>query len=318
MQTQSKSPVVVTAAPDAMSTLVRTIIALLATATLLFLFRPTVIHAQDKTAPHTVTAGETLWSLATRFYGDGQKWAELAKLNGLGEAGEKQLVVGQVIKVPAAKASTANSVAIAPPPNTPRPALQRAQEPPRPAANEMVSGSAPGVLAQQTAGKADAAPKTPVARGLPASSRNVAPVAPAPAGTFAAKTPGNPSPGSPKVAPVIAPLVETAAGTASSLAAPIDASTTSIWAVDLPALRAARGADQTTVFLGLAYDPVGTDIAVKAASPVIRVRERAGEYSSAPYAVAATSLSTTGAVGRRSGSAGGSFRDIERLVLMDE
>ena len=323
MRTQPKSQAVVAAAPDATATLVRTIAAVLATATLLFLFRPTVVPAQDKTAPHTVSAGETLWLLAARFYGDGQKWTELAKLNGLGPGGEKQLVVGQLIKVPAGKPVVAAQAAVTPPPNTPRPALQRALQPSRNTVEAASPTGATGVLAQQTAGKTDAALKASAPGSPPVSARNVAAAATSGGtSTTAAATPvAKPPVAAPAQQPVIpasvAP-VDLPVAPSAPLAEPIAVSTTRIWATELSLLRNARGSDPTTVFLGRSYDPAETDRAVKAATPVNRVLERAGEYTSAPYAVLAPTLTNAGTVGRRAGSAGGSFRDTERFVLVDE
>lgn len=44
---------------------------------------------------YTVRAGDTLWSIATRFYGDGAMWRTLAEKNGI--ADPKKLAVGRVL-----------------------------------------------------------------------------------------------------------------------------------------------------------------------------------------------------------------------------
>lgn len=320
MQAQTKSQVVAAAAPDSTATLVRTIVALLATATLLFLFRPTVIPAQEKTASHTVVAGETLWLLATRYYGDGHKWPELAKLNGLGDASEKALAAGSVIKVPEQK-SPDNRKASVPA----VPAVQTTTSQPAPAprpTTAIVTGSAAGALAAQTVGKTDAAPKASAKSALSTSARNVAVAsagsAATPAVSPAPKSPAKASATAASSARVETPVIEPPRAFSAPLAEPIAASASGIWSANVSEQRSARGDDQSTVFQSRIYDPVETDRAVRALLPVNKSRERAGEYSGAPYAVAATGLVGTGVVGRRAGSAGGSFRDVERLLLADE
>lgn len=57
--------------------------------------RPTTGKQTPKT--HTVKAGETLWAIAKRYLGNGDKYTELAKLNGL--SNPNALKVGQVIKI---------------------------------------------------------------------------------------------------------------------------------------------------------------------------------------------------------------------------
>jgi len=94
--------------------------------------------------------------------------------------------------------------------------------------------------------------------------------------------------------------------------------TTRVWAVDLATQRAARGTEATTVFQGRTYDPAAVEVAVKALLPTPHGRARAGEYASAPYAVATATLATAGTVGRHSGAANTTFQDIERFTIMDE
>lgn len=73
----------------------------------LFLAWPSQIQAQgavvadSSRGTHTVRPGETLWSLAARYYGDGQKWRELASDNGLADGGARGIAVGQRLRVPA-------------------------------------------------------------------------------------------------------------------------------------------------------------------------------------------------------------------------
>ncbi|MEK7127548.1 MAG: LysM peptidoglycan-binding domain-containing protein, partial [Patescibacteria group bacterium] len=43
-------------------------------------------------------AGETLWSIAERYYTSGYNWADIAKANGLADA--NRIVVGQKLTIP--------------------------------------------------------------------------------------------------------------------------------------------------------------------------------------------------------------------------
>jgi hypothetical protein len=88
----------------------------------LLLAWPSVVRAQGASgAPavaspsgtHTVRPGETLWSLAVRYYGDGHQWRELASFNGLLVGDERGIVVGQVLRVPSQGASPAAAVDVA-------------------------------------------------------------------------------------------------------------------------------------------------------------------------------------------------------------
>ena len=47
---------------------------------------------------HTVSKGETLWSIAEKYLGSGFKWTEIAKENGIDESAK--IEVGQVLKIP--------------------------------------------------------------------------------------------------------------------------------------------------------------------------------------------------------------------------
>ncbi|QKT08538.1 LysM peptidoglycan-binding domain-containing protein [Gordonia sp. X0973] len=62
-----------------------------------------VAQAASNEAPapaktYTVVEGDTLWAIAERFLGDGNKYPELASLNGI--ANPDLINVGQVIKLP--------------------------------------------------------------------------------------------------------------------------------------------------------------------------------------------------------------------------
>ncbi|MCJ7543685.1 MAG: LysM peptidoglycan-binding domain-containing protein [Phycisphaerae bacterium] len=59
---------------------------------------PPVAPAPPAANTYTVQKGDTLWSIAQRFLGDGQRWREIVDVNpGLEPA---KLKVGQVIVLP--------------------------------------------------------------------------------------------------------------------------------------------------------------------------------------------------------------------------
>lgn len=54
---------------------------------------------KDAERVYIVQKGDTLWSIAKRELGDGKRWQEIAKLNGVTDPGG--LKVGQQLKLPA-------------------------------------------------------------------------------------------------------------------------------------------------------------------------------------------------------------------------
>lgn len=59
-------------------------------------------RSDEKVQPKTVTlkAGDSLWSIAKAHLGDGARWKELQKLNGIQDAQIKRLPIGLVLKLP--------------------------------------------------------------------------------------------------------------------------------------------------------------------------------------------------------------------------
>lgn len=58
-------------------------------------------NTENLETKHTVTAGESLWSISQKYYQDGYKWSEVAKANNLPEP--YTIEVGQVLSVPDSK-----------------------------------------------------------------------------------------------------------------------------------------------------------------------------------------------------------------------
>jgi len=55
-------------------------------------------HTPPSGSAITVSRGDTLWSLASRHYGNGQRWRDIAAANGINN--ERQLRVGQRLVIP--------------------------------------------------------------------------------------------------------------------------------------------------------------------------------------------------------------------------
>jgi len=173
----------------------RILVARLSTVALLLVWHPAVVHGQEAggrivsvfdttvdqvqaaaTTTHVVRAGETLWGIAARYFGDGHQWPTLARRNRLAITGPAPLQVGTKLTVPVSpviRQAKAAVVAAAPADSTvPSVALATAGEdtlpspaPARPA----------GSLSAQTVGKANAAPRASAGKGrLPAKAAAVA------------------------------------------------------------------------------------------------------------------------------------------------
>ncbi len=97
----------------------RILVARLSTVALLLVWHPAVVHGQEAggrivsvfdttvdqlqdaaTTTHVVRAGETLWGIAARYFGDGHQWPTLARRNRLAIKGPAPLQVGTKLTVP--------------------------------------------------------------------------------------------------------------------------------------------------------------------------------------------------------------------------
>ncbi len=64
--------------------------------------KPKPSRPDDRIPPKTYTlvAGDNLWKVAQKVLGDGSRWREIQRLNGLSDAQLKSLPVGMVLKLP--------------------------------------------------------------------------------------------------------------------------------------------------------------------------------------------------------------------------
>lgn len=60
----------------------------------------TAKDSNDTSKTHVLQKGETLWSLAVKFYKDGSKYEKIAKANGVSEKEFKKLPIGKKLIIP--------------------------------------------------------------------------------------------------------------------------------------------------------------------------------------------------------------------------
>ncbi|HEY0931994.1 MAG TPA: LysM peptidoglycan-binding domain-containing protein [Gemmatimonas sp.] len=318
---------------DASGLLFKLAIAVVGTLALLVVWRPTVVHAQAsasapvsaQTATHVVKSGETLWSLAARYYGDGHQWQDLARRNQIDTQGSAPLRVGQKLTVPAkpsVRGANAGQVAAAPADSTvPKVALAKAGEGtlPTPASTKPAAGAS-GSLAAQTASKGNAAP-------VPAGERSARPVAPARSASTGANSP-------------VAGSRAAASVTASSEVARAGQDTGRLNLT--PARGTIMGEDRATVRVGLVNS--GEQAASRKASEALTVFHRdipdaaeaerralaamnpntpvprQGEYDAAPFLITDAQRAAAGQIVRRRGASEATGHDAypTRAIKTDE
>jgi hypothetical protein len=97
------------------------------------LVAPAPLSAQaDSLRTHVVQRGETLWSLAARYLGNGHRWREIVALNQALIRSAQDLPVGATIRIPGQAAGLAQrpQPAPAPPESVPPPVVDTASRPP--------------------------------------------------------------------------------------------------------------------------------------------------------------------------------------------
>ena len=304
-----------TAVPNsqAHALLSRLLIAVVATLALLAVWRPSLLHAQDaapasqeaSSRSHVVKAGETLWSLAARYYGDGHQWQNLARRNGIPITNEPPLKVGMRLSVPArptVRGAKAAEVAAAPADSTvPKVALTKAGEGTLPAPEATASRAPSGSLAAQTSGKGNAG-AAPAARAsnpprqAPSASASVAPSKPAMAADTSKAD--------------LTPTVGTMMG---------ERGIRRIGLADQEAAMNSRKASEVvTVFHRDLPDAAEAERRTRAVLRPNTPTPRTAEYLSAPFVVAEKSLEKTGRIAARVGSPQSSEGYPQRAIKTDQ
>lgn len=318
--------------------LLRVVMAIIATLALLLVWHPRVISAQtpppapppygmeqqppakpQAAAPgkaqdtasstHRVKAGETLWSIATRYYGDGQQWRAVARRNGIALSSDTALRVGTVLVLPS-RQNVASAVSARPAPidtTTPK-SVTTPAGPPLPPTVNTVPLPAPrpaGALAAQTSTKTDDTRRAPVSGDRSARVEAAAP-------KLATASDAN-------------PRQDTAAMTQRTVLRPqikaerlLTNGSSSVMLADEATLRAARAAREvTTVFLREVPSEAEAREAV-AASLHSTPAPRHGEYFAAPYPIAEARWKQAGHLLRRVDSAGPTLYETSRYQLTNE
>jgi LysM repeat protein len=359
----------------------RLAIAVLATLLMLVLWRPTVVHAQTMSASkaaaqsvvaahmpqppadtpneaqagadtlsaaHVVRAGETLWQLAERYYGDGHQWQELAKRNSLVTTNVgKVLLVGMKLRVPAKAPPRERRVAATKASDIPDVARAPAVAPgsANPSAGQRVSTNATS-LSAQTVGKSDDTPVAPRTTGARNENRKVPGTAAsrvAQRGKLLASDSSAPAEANKAGASTSA----LASGSASSIASatePADLSPSKrtmlgaysapdtgdqdgqlapprrrMGLVDRDRLREARKASETpTVFIRVVPDAAELNAQARGLATSGAPLPRRAEYEAAPFTIDDAALRKAGRLTRRVGAAAGSTEaDPDRLFIAD-
>ncbi len=322
--------------------LARVLAAVLATVALLFTWHPAVVHAQvapsiDSTQPaqppkaasartvsvkdtasktHVVKAGETLWSITTRYYGDGHQWRAVARRNGIELSGDTALRIGSKLVIPSRRsvASVASAVAALPAPRdttTPKIATTpaAAARPAPKTSGPVVTRRPGGALATQTSGKPNAsASATPrSAAGTRNTSRDVKTVSSvirrdsSAARDTAAMT-------------LLAPLPPTVK--AERLLGNVPGR---IGLVDNADLQAARPRGESpTVFLLRVPDASLAAASARSVALHAEVAPRHGEYVAAPFTIADARWQQAGRLVRRLDNGSSSIPAATRMQLADE
>lgn len=312
--------------PRVLNPVYRVFVALLSTLALLLVWRPTVVHGQEaegRVVPvsdttldqvkdsaattHVVRAGETLWGIAARYYGDGHQWTALARRNRIATTGPAPLQVGMKLSVPASptvRGAKAAAMAAAPADSSvPSVALAKAGEgtlPPPPPARP--SGS----LSAQTAGKRNATAGAAAAKGrTPAAAAKAAAVA--------------------AIDTVSKPAVESDTSRVNfqpqhSSELMMSRKGTRIGLVDLETQEASRkNSEVETVFHRDLPDAAEAERRTRAVLRPNTPAPRQAEFDAAPFVVLQTDLAKSGSILKRVGSPGSPESEYpQRAILTDQ
>lgn len=301
---------------EAQALLSRLLIAVIATLALVVVWRPSLLHAQETpqaaqeqaSRSHVVKAGETLWGLAARYYGDGHQWQSLARRNGIPITSEPPLRVGMRLSVPArptVRGAKAAEVAAAPADSTvPKAALAKAGEGTLPAPETLPSRAPSGSLAAHTAGKSNAA-----ASGAAPGARAATPSRQSKATAAAQPSVEKPAPVADTSKADLTPTVGTVMG---------DRGVRRVGLIDQEAAMSSRKASEViTVFHRDLPDAAEAERRTRAVLRPNTPTPRVAEYLSAPFVVAGRSLVNLGRIAARVGSPEASEEYPQRAIKTD-
>ena len=300
-------------APQLGTLLSRLLVAAIATIALLLVWRPSLLHAQGGAvaaqAPasktHVVKAGETLWGIAARYYGDGHQWRVLAQRNGLPISDEQSLAVGLRLSVPAeppARPANAADLAVARADSTvPKAALAKAGEGTLPAPEAEPSRAPAGSLAAQTAGRGNAG-ATATGRGASSTKRS-----PASATALVASTSDS--------------LADTGKANLTPTTGTImgERSVRRIGLADQEAaMNSRKPSEVVTVFHRDLPDAAEAERRTRAVLRPNTPTPRLAEYMSAPFVTTVRSIETLGRIAARVGSPSAGDAYPQRAIKTDE
>ena len=290
----------------------RVFVVVLATLALLIVWRPAVVHGYEvnvglvsvsdatvdqvqdaATVTHVVRAGETLWGLAARYYGDGHQWPALARRNRIATTGPAPLRVGMKLTVPASpvvRGAKAAVVAAAPADSSvPSVALAKAGQGTLPSTTPAPPA---GSLSAQTAGKPNAA-----ASGVAATARPTAQAARVAAVTAIDTAPRSPA------EPADSETSRTSFQQPRANELLVARKVQAIGLVDLEAQEASRkDSEVQTVFHRDMPDAAEAERRTRASLRPNTPAPRQAEYDAAPFVVLPSTLAKAGLLTKRVGS----------------
>ncbi len=301
-------------------------VTLVATLALLLVWRPAIVHGQaadgrllsvsdstrvqvkdSATATHVVRAGETLWGIAARYYGDGHEWQALARRNRVGITGTAPLQVGMKLSVPVASAlrgAKAAATAAAPADSTvPLVALAKAGDGTLPERSARPSGS----LSAQTTGKSNASAGARLGTARGRSAVQAAATVAAAAVDSVGKVTAEPDTSRVNFQPQhTSELMMSRTGTRIGL-------------VDLAAQEAARKTSEVeTVFHRDLPDAAEAERRTRAVLRPNRPAPRQAEFDAAPFVVSPMELANAGSITKRVGSPDGAANGYPQRAIMTD
>ena len=268
----------------------RLLVAAIATIALLLVWRPSLLHAQGgavaaqepASKTHVVKAGETLWGIAARYYGDGHKWRVLAQRNGLPISDEPSIAVGLRLSVPAEPSAKAGEETL-------------------PAPEAEPSRAPAGSLAAQTAGRGNAGAAA-TGRGASSSKRS-----PASATALVASTSDS--------------LADTGKANLNPTTGTImgERSVRRIGLADQEAaMNSRKPSEVVTVFHRDLPDAAEAERRTRAVLRPNTPTPRLAEYMSAPFVTTVRSIETLGRIAARVGSPSAGDAYPQRAIKTDE